>query len=141
MGEGPARLFAEVMSMTHEDRAEEANQVVLQGRITAEPVERELPSGTRIVTFRLSVPRTSSPMTTGSRQTSDWVDCSVWGGRAMRSARGWRAGDRVEVRGALRRRYLRGADTGVGSRIEVEVLGGRVLLRAADSDPPQSAAC
>ena len=127
--------------MTNEDVAEEANQVTLQGRVTAEPVERELPSGTRIVTFRLSMPRASTPMTKGSRQRADWVDCSVWGGRVMASARRWHEGDQVEVRGALRRRYLRGFGEGPQSRVEVEVLGGRVLLRAADSDPPQSAVC
>lgn len=75
------------------------NQVSLTGRLSSPAVERELPSGDRVVTFRIVVPRQRSPMTAGSRQPSDWVDCAVWGGRVGRAAGSWRVGDRVEVEG------------------------------------------
>jgi single-strand DNA-binding protein len=100
------------------------NAVELRGRVSSAPVERELPSGAVITTFRLSVPRARTPMTSGSAQSVDWVDCTAWGARCRRSVSGWVVGDEVEVGGALRRRFFRG---GVGSstRLEVEVLTAR----------------
>lgn len=107
-----------------------ANDVLLRGRISAEPERRTLPSGDSVLTLRLVVRRMGrSPMTRGSRQVSDWVDCSVWGGRVQATAAGWHAGDEVELRGALRRRYYR-TPTGSATRLEVEVLGGKRLRRA-----------
>ena len=100
------------------------NLVRLRGKVSTPPEERSLPSGTTIVTLRLSVPRETTPMTEGSRQTADWVDCSAWGRKVRRTASGWRAGDLVEVEGALRRRFYRGG-TGTATRLEVEVLSGR----------------
>lgn len=109
--------------------AEPRNEVRLRGRVTTPPEERELPSGSRIITLRLSVTRTPSPMGRGSKQTSDWVDCVVWGGRERRTTARWRQGDLVEVDGSLRRRFYRGQG-GTSTRLEVEVLGGRLVSRA-----------
>jgi single-strand DNA-binding protein len=106
-----------------------ANAVRLRGRVSTGPTERELPSGSVVVAVRLSVPRDASPMTKGSRQTVDWVDCSAWGAAQRRAASRWREGDVVEVDGALRRRSSRGAG-GFTTRVEVEILGGRVVRRA-----------
>jgi len=105
------------------------NLVRLRGRVSTGAAERVLPSGSVVVTLRLSVPREPSPMTKGSRQASDWVDCSAWGGRVRRAAAGWDVGDLVEVEGALRRRFYRGA-SGTATRLEVEVLAGRRVERA-----------
>ena len=105
------------------------NTVTLRGRVSSAPVERELPSGAVISTFRVSVARARTPMTTGSRQTSDWVDCTAWSARSRRSVGGWGVGDRVELTGALRRRYFR-SGTGPGTRLEVEVLTARRTSRA-----------
>ncbi len=108
---------------------EAENTVVLRGRVSEAPDERELPSGDLLVTFRLVVPRAPAPGDP-SRATSDWVGCAVWGGRVKRSVRTWRAGDVVSVTGALRRRYFRTA-SGTATRLEVEVHSGRVVSRAA----------
>ena len=116
------------------DADEPTNLVRLRGRVSTPPEERELPSGTTIVTLRLSVPREASPMTKGSRQTSDWVDCSAWGAKVRRTASRWRSGDLVEVEGALRRRFYRGA-SGTATRLEVEVLSGRLVSRAEAGRP------
>jgi single-strand DNA-binding protein len=97
--------------------------------VSTAPEERVLPSGTLIVTFRVSVTREASPMTNGSKQSSDWVDGTAWGAKARRAASRWRAGDVVEVEGALRRRFQRG-DAGTSTRLEVEVLSGRLVTRA-----------
>lgn len=110
------------------------NVVRLRGRVSTGAEERELPSGTTIVSVRLSLLRGSTPMTSGSRQTHDWVDCSVWGGRARRTVAGWRAGDVVEVEGALRRRFHRGGGA-TSTRLEVEVLSARTVSRAPVASP------
>lgn len=111
----------------HEE--ERHNRVQLRGRVSTGPSQRELPSGSIVVGVRLSVPRDPTPMTRGSRQPVDWVDCSAWGAAQRRTASRWREGDLVEVVGALRRRSSRGPQ-GFSTRIEVEILGGRVLQRA-----------
>ena len=98
-----------------------ANVVALVGRLTTVPEERVLPSGDVIVAFRISVPRTSTPLSKGSKQTTDWVDCVSAGARCRRSARNWAVGDVVEVGGVLRRRFLRG-DGAASTRLEVEAL-------------------
>src|SRR3712207_3798707 len=111
------------------------NTVRLRGRVSTAAEERELPSGTTIATVRLSVLREATPMTTGSRQRHDWVDCAAWGGRARRTVAGWRAGDVVEVEGALRRRFYRGGGA-TNTRLEVEVLGARMVTRAPETSAP-----
>jgi single-strand DNA-binding protein len=112
------------------DDEAQANDVFLRGRISTAPTVRSLPSGDSVLTFRLVVRREQpSPMTRESRQVSDWVDCSVWGGRVRASATGWCEGDEVSVRGALRRRFYR-TPAGSATRLEVEVLSGKRLRRA-----------
>lgn len=101
---------------------EPTNEVVLRGRLTAAPVERVLPSGDVIVTFRVSVAREGrTPMTAHSRQRSDWVDCVVAAGRARRSVLSWTPGDRILVEGALRRRFYRAGAASL-TRLEVEAV-------------------
>jgi single-strand DNA-binding protein len=97
--------------------------------VTAAPEERALPSGDVIVTFRLSVPRRPTPMSRGSKQTADWVDCVAFAARCRRSVAAWTVGDEVLVEGALRRRFYRSAG-GAGTRLEVEVLSARRTVRA-----------
>jgi single-strand DNA-binding protein len=108
-----------VTSRTDQDEA--TNDVVLRGRLTAAPEERQLPSGDVIVTFRISVPRRATPMGRRSKQTTDWVDCVAAGARSRRTVTSWKVGDQVEVHGALRRRFYRAGD-GSGTRLEVEAL-------------------
>ena len=97
------------------------NEVLLTGRVTSGPEERVLPSGDVIVTFRLSMARAATPMSRGSKQQTDWVDCVAFGARCRRTASGWEVGDQVTVEGALRRRFYRAGD-GAATRLEVEVL-------------------
>lgn len=97
------------------------------GRVSVDPEERVLPSGDRLWTFRVVVPR---PAVAEGRSRVDALDCAVWGGRVRRSVAGWRAGDLVEVTGAVRRRFYR-TGAGAASRCEVEVSAGRLIRRAA----------
>jgi single-strand DNA-binding protein len=124
------RWSPEVICVEQVDEVETSlNEVVLRGRVSGNPQERELPSGSVLVSFRVVVARERTPMTAASKPSSDWVECSAWGARVRRQAAGWADGDRVEVRGALRRRYFRSGDQSRTS-VEVEMLGGRLLRRA-----------
>jgi single-strand DNA-binding protein len=105
------------------------NEVLLRGRVSGDPQARELPSGSTLVSFRIVVARERTPMTAASKVVSDWVECSAWGARVRKQALSWRDGDHVEVRGSLRRRFFRGEQA--RSSVEVEVLGGRLVRRAA----------
>lgn len=107
------------------------NEVRLVGRVTSAPEERELPSGDVLLTFRVTLDRTRTPMTSKSRQRSDWVDCAVWGARVRRTVGSWRVGDVVAVDGALRRRFYRSGGI-TTTRMEVEVLSARRVERARD---------
>ena len=95
------------------------NEVVLRGRVAAPADERELPSGDTIVTARLIVDRDSAALGRSSQRV-DTIDCVAWLRRVQRSMRGWEQGERVEVTGAIRRRFFRGA-AGPVSRVEVEI--------------------
>lgn len=97
------------------------NQVQLLGRVSSPGEERELPSGDRVHTWRLVIPR--DPGTGGGANRgpnkSDVIDVSCWSARTRRVAGRLAEGDLVSVEGALRRRFFRTA-AGVGSRYEVE---------------------
>ena len=102
------------------------NEVVLAGRLAADAEERELPSGDRIVTLRVIVPRTgghrrrAAPEGGGPRPVSvDTIDVVCWTAATRRAALRLRASEVIEVEGALRRRFF-GGPTGRQSRYEVE---------------------
>lgn len=102
------------------------NEVMLGGRLAAAAEERELPSGDRIVTLRVVVPR--GPRATRPRPASgqtprtaavDTIDVVCWTAVTRRCALRLAAGEQIEVVGALRRRFFGGA-AGRQSRYEVE---------------------
>lgn len=95
------------------------NEVVLRGRVSADPETRTLPSGDALVTFRLVVtrdPRTSR----GSKQTVDVIECAAWTSRLRQRAARLRPGAVAEVSGSLRRRFSRG-EGGLTSHVSVEL--------------------
>ena len=99
------------------------NDVFLSGRVAAPADERELPSGDSLVTVRLIVDRDAATRKR-SAQRVDTLDCVAWTARVQRTLRTWSEGDRVEVSGALRRRFFRGT-AGPVSRVEVEIRKAR----------------
>ncbi|HVQ87987.1 MAG TPA: single-stranded DNA-binding protein [Actinomycetes bacterium] len=105
---------------------ERLNQVQLVGRVAADPVTVELPSGDEVVTLRLVVER--GP---GARRppSVDTIDCAAWTAKCRRTASTWVEGDVVSIEGSLRRRFWRGPQ-GAQSRYEVEVSAARRLKRA-----------
>jgi single-strand DNA-binding protein len=105
------------------------NDVHLVGRLAAPAEARELPSGDTVVTFRLVVAREPTRRRGARSPTVDTVDCAAWLPAVQRSVTSYRAGDVLEVTGALRRRFWRGAG-GPASRTEVEVVSTRRRSRA-----------
>jgi single-strand DNA-binding protein len=88
------------------------NVVVLAGTISAEPVERRLPSGDEVTELRLSVPEA------GRRLLP--LPVAVWHTTVSVAAiRGIDKGDSVLVHGQLVRRFYR---SGAGARSLTEVV-------------------
>lgn len=119
-------------TQTKERAADEvaANDVRLVGRVTGQPSALELPSGDVLVTFRISVPREDrTGPARGRAQGVDSVPCTVWSPRLRRSVLGWRAGDLVEVSGAVRCRFFQ-AGGATRSRVEVEASAARIIRRS-----------
>ncbi|MFN8107673.1 MAG: single-stranded DNA-binding protein [Nocardioidaceae bacterium] len=102
--------------MPHESSTN--NEVRLYGRISAEPVERELPSGDRVVSLRLIVDRPRHE--SDQRKHVDVIDLACWTKRSRTAALRRLPGDKVMVVGALRRRFFT-TSQGRTSRYEVEV--------------------
>jgi single-strand DNA-binding protein len=113
---------------TSKSESGHVNEVRLVGRLSAAAAEVAMPSGDTLWTFRLVVERPAGAVRPG--QQLDTLDCAVWGGRVRRSVPTWAAGDVVEVRGAIRRRFY-SAGGGKVSRYQVEVTEGRLIRRAA----------
>jgi single-strand DNA-binding protein len=111
---------------------EHVNEVRLIGRLAAPPEHRQLPSGDELVVFRVVVNRADSRRRRGARAgpSVDTIDCACWRGDVRRVVSGWHAGELVEVRGALWRRFWRGP-LGPVSRCEVAVSKARRLSRVA----------
>ncbi len=107
---------------------EARNEVSLRARVAAPPDERTLPSGDSLMTARLIVNRDAAALQRSSQRV-DTLDCVAWKARVHRTMRSWQAGDEVEVSGAIRRRFFRGA-AGPVSRVEVEIREAKRIARA-----------
>jgi single-strand DNA-binding protein len=88
------------------------NEVLLRGRISGSPSEKELPSGDRVVEFRIVVRR-------NDRDGVDTLDIAAWNAKTRRTALSLKAEQWVEISGAIRRRFWR-STTGLSSRWQVE---------------------
>ncbi|WP_017589813.1 single-stranded DNA-binding protein [Nocardiopsis ganjiahuensis] len=104
------------------------NEVFVVGRVTAAPAERELPSGDRLVTWRIGVAR--AEVSGRRRARADSLTLVSFDPHMCDRVHGWRIGDVVRVTGELRRRFWRGWN-GVRSVLEVEV-GTVALVRRAE---------
>jgi len=103
-----AQEFAEV----EEDYS--LNDVVLRGRVSQEAVEKELPSGDKVVEFRLIVTR--------EKQSGvDTLDIASWSAKSRRTALSLTPDEWVEVSGSIHRRFW-SSPSGLASRWQVEAL-------------------
>ena len=112
--------------LEEQEAVETANVVRLVGRISQPAQVRVLPSGDSVTSFRIVVPRAART----TRPGSDSLACSAWTARTRRTVERWDVGDWVELEGAIRSRFFRGA-SGPASIVEVEVGRARLIRRAA----------
>jgi single-strand DNA-binding protein len=116
-------------SRDHLAAGADRNEVFLLGRLSGLPVERELPSGDVVLTWRVVVGRGVQAQRGRDRSaTHDTIDCQAWTARVRRTVSSWADGDLIEAEGALRRRFWRVGDA-TTSRTEVEVTKARRVAR------------
>ena len=111
-----AKTVAKKRKAQQEEVAEDfsLNDLVLRGRVSQEAVEKELPSGDKVVEFRLIVTR--------EKQSGvDTLDIGAWSSKARRTALTLTPDQWVEVSGSIHRRFWSGP-TGLASRWQVEAV-------------------
>jgi single-strand DNA-binding protein len=100
------------------DDFEYLNEVSLIGRLSGVPIEKLLPSGDKVVEFRLVVGRAKN--SSGKSKVSvDTIDVAVWGARNRKIALRFNENSWIEVEGAIRRRFWH-SPNGLASRWQVE---------------------
>ena len=77
------------------------NDLVLRGRVSQEGIEKELPSGDKVVEFRLIVTR-------DKQSGVDTLDIGAWSSKARRTALTLTPDQWVEVSGSIHRRFWSG---------------------------------
>ena len=106
------------MSKVKSDNYEYANEVILLGRASTPAVEKELPSGDKVVEVRIVIGR-------DNRDGYDTFDLAFWSAALRKRALTLADDEWIEVTGTLRRRFWRSGNT-IASRWQVE---GRELRR------------
>ena len=102
---------------SHKDEVEQdysLNDVLLRGRVSREATQKELPSGDKVVEFRLIITREK----VGGVDT---LDIGAWSSKSRRTALTLKSEEWVEVSGSIHRRFW-SAPTGLASRWQVEAV-------------------
>ena len=87
------------------------NDVLLRGRVSAEATSKELPSGDKVVEFRLIITREE-------REGVDTLDIAAWSAKSRKIALALQPDEWVEISGSIHRRFWQGP-AGVASRWQV----------------------
>jgi single-strand DNA-binding protein len=112
MSEKRAKKKSALIAVEEEDFS--LNDLLLRGRISAAAVEKKLPSGDKVVEFRLIVSRER-------RDGVDTLDIGAWSAKSRRIALTLKPDEWVEVSGAIHRRFWTGVG-GLASRWQVEAV-------------------
>jgi single-strand DNA-binding protein len=88
------------------------NDVLLRGRVSAPATTKELPSGDKVVEFRLIITRES-------REGVDTLDIAAWSAKSRKIALTLDSDEWIEVSGSIHRRFWQ-SPGGVASRWQVE---------------------
>ena len=88
------------------------NDLLLRGRISAPATTKELPSGDKVVEFRLIVTR-------AEREGVDTLDIAAWSAKMRKVALTLQGDEWVEISGSIHRRFWQ-SPTGVASRWQIE---------------------
>lgn len=90
------------------------NDLLLRGRVSAAATTRELPSGDKVVEFRLIVTREN-------REGVDTLDIAAWSAKSRKTALSLASDEWVEISGAVHRRFWQ-SPGGLASRWQVEAI-------------------
>ena len=88
------------------------NDVLLRGRVSAGATSKELPSGDKVVEFRLIITREE-------RQGVDTLDIAAWSAKMRKIALTLEGDEWVEISGSIHRRFWQ-SPGGVASRWQIE---------------------
>ena len=104
------------------------NEVHLVGRVTSLATEKVLPSGDKVVEFRIVIGRAKSSKSSKSskslnsrsgKKEVDSLDIAAWSAKSRKAAMSLKVDSWVEINGAVRRRFWQ-APSGLASRWQVE---------------------
>ena len=90
------------------------NDLLLRGQVSAAATTKELPSGDKVVEFRLIVTRES-------REGVDTLDIAAWSAKSRKTALSLTPDEWVEISGAIHRRFWQ-SSAGLASRWQVEAI-------------------
>jgi len=88
------------------------NDVLLRGRVSAPATMKELPSGDKVVEFRLIVTRSE-------REGVDTLDIGAWSASSRKMALALKSDEWVEISGSVHRRFWQ-SPGGLASRWQIE---------------------
>ena len=88
------------------------NDLLLRGRVSAPATVKELPSGDKVVEFRLIVSRID-------RDGVDTLDIAAWSGKSRKMALSLKSDEWIEVSGSVHRRFWQ-SPAGLASRWQIE---------------------
>lgn len=88
------------------------NDLLLRGRVSAPATMKELPSGNKVVEFRLIVTR-------AEREGVDTLDIAAWSAKMRKIALSLEGDEWVEISGSIHRRFWQ-SPGGVASRWQIE---------------------
>ena len=103
----PAPKFAEEQEVDYS-----LNDLLLRGRVSADAVSKELPSGDTVVEFRLIVSRLE-------REGVDTLDIAAWSAKMRKLALSLKPDEWIEVSGSVHRRFWQ-SPSGLASRWQIE---------------------
>ena len=88
------------------------NDLLLRGRVSAPATVKELPSGDKVVEFRLIITRID-------RDGVDTLDIAAWSGKTRKTALSLKSDEWIEVSGSVHRRFWQ-SPAGLASRWQIE---------------------
>ena len=97
-----------------EDFDQSLNELTLRGRVSAPATVKELPSGDKVVEFRLIVSRSD-------RNGVDTLDIAAWSANSRKRALSLQAEQWIEINGAIHRMFWQ-SPSGLASRWQVEAI-------------------
>jgi len=88
------------------------NDLLLRGRVSAPATVKELPSGDKVVEFRLILSRID-------RDGVDTLDIAAWSAKVRKTALSWKSDEWIEISGSVHRRFWQ-SPAGLASRWQIE---------------------